>query len=169
MSAIAGVFGRGSGYDDRLAMRRMLAVMHARGAERTESVAAGGACSGVARFEWELTADFSGSAPIVSDEDLCVVADASNPASLAGTAGGLMSTSDETFYQSVRTLRGGTSLSWSSGRISIRSFWEPNPAETAGAPPLEEGALELRRLLTRSVAEQLGGDGVTTQQQSGGS
>ena len=88
---------------------------------------------------------------------------------IAETAAGLWGGSAETCYASVRVLQGGETLARADGLPArVQRHWSPPPASTRDAPPFEEAALELRRLLTRAVAERLDGEGDTSIWLSGG-
>jgi asparagine synthase (glutamine-hydrolysing) len=88
---------------------------------------------------------------------------------IAETAAGLWGGSAETCYEAVRVLQGAESLTRVDGApIRVRSHWSPPAASTRNAPPFEEAAIELRRLLTRAVSERLDMEGNTSIWLSGG-
>ena len=88
---------------------------------------------------------------------------------IAETAAGLWGGSAETCYEAVRVLQGGETLV----RIDdspTRTYrhWSPPRASTQNAPPFEEAAIELRKLLTRATTERLDGEADTSIWLSGG-
>jgi len=71
------------------------------------------------------------------------------------TAAGLGGGSAETCYESVRVLQGAQTLTMEYGaQPRLHQHWSPPRASTRGSPPFEEAAIELRKLLTRAVAEK---------------
>ncbi len=92
-----------------------------------------------------------------------------NLAAIAETAAGLWGGSSETAYESVRVLQGAQTLTLERGAtLRLEQHWVPPRASTRGAPPFEEAAIELRKLLTRAVVERLDTEGNTTVWLSGG-
>jgi asparagine synthase (glutamine-hydrolysing) len=88
---------------------------------------------------------------------------------IAETAAGLWGGSAETCYESVRVLQGGETLARIDGApMRLHRHWSPPAASTRDAPPFEEAAIELRRLLTRAVTERLDTEGDTSIWLSGG-
>lgn len=77
MSGILGVFDREPGSTEDTAVRRMLAAMGRRGADRSALHRAGGATVAVGRFEWEMGAGFSDGALLAVRGGVVVAADAS--------------------------------------------------------------------------------------------
>jgi asparagine synthase (glutamine-hydrolysing) len=91
-----------------------------------------------------------------------------NFTSLAETAGGLFAASHETCYRDVRSLPAGWTLSRrGSGRAELFRHWSPK-IEERGDLSFEEGAEELRALLTRSVMERTVSGAPTSVWLSGG-
>ncbi|MEP7066400.1 MAG: asparagine synthase-related protein [Gemmatimonadota bacterium] len=92
-----------------------------------------------------------------------------NLAAIAETAAGLWGGGAETCYEAVRVLQGGETLARTSGApLRLQRHWSPPVASTRDAPPFEEAAVELRRLLTRAVTERLDASGDTSIWLSGG-
>lgn len=92
-----------------------------------------------------------------------------NLAAIAETAAGMWGGSPETCFEAVRVLQGAQTLTQESGaQIRLHQHWTPPRASTRGAPPFEEAAIELRKLLTRAVAERLDTEGDTSIWLSGG-
>ena len=88
---------------------------------------------------------------------------------IAETAAGLWGGSSETCYESVRVLQGGETLVRRDGEaVRLHKHWSPPRASTRNAPPFEEAAIELRKLLTRATTERLDGEGDTSIWLSGG-
>ncbi|MDB4910430.1 MAG: hypothetical protein JWO39_1253 [Gemmatimonadetes bacterium] len=88
---------------------------------------------------------------------------------IAETAAGLWGGSAETCYESVRVLQGGETLTRINGAaMRLHRHWSPPAASTRDAPPFEEAAIELRRLLARAVTERLDTEGDTSIWLSGG-
>jgi asparagine synthase (glutamine-hydrolysing) len=88
---------------------------------------------------------------------------------IAETAAGLWGGSAETCYESVRVLQGGETLVRTNGApVRLHRHWSPPRASTRNAPPFEEAAIELRKLLTRATIERLDGEGDTSIWLSGG-
>ncbi|MBK5189703.1 MAG: hypothetical protein JJD97_15780, partial [Gemmatimonadaceae bacterium] len=88
---------------------------------------------------------------------------------IAETAAGLWGGSAETCYESVRVLQGGETLTRIDGaRARLHRHWSPPRASARNAPPFEEAAIELRKMLTRAVTERLDGDADTSIWLSGG-
>jgi asparagine synthase (glutamine-hydrolysing) len=88
---------------------------------------------------------------------------------IAETAAGLWGGSAETCYESVRVLQGGETLTRINGAaMRLHRHWSPPAASSRDAPPFEEAAIELRRLLTRAVTERLDTEGDTSIWLSGG-
>ena len=77
--------------------------------------------------------------------------------------------SAETCYEAVRVLQGAQTLTKELGApLRLHQHWTPPRASTRGAPPFEEAAIELRKLLTRAVTERLDTEGDTSIWLSGG-
>jgi asparagine synthase (glutamine-hydrolysing) len=92
-----------------------------------------------------------------------------NLAAIAETAAGMWGGSAETCYQAVRVLQGAQTLTQEHGApLRLHQHWTPPRASTRGAPPFEEAAIELRKLLTRAVTERLDTEGDTSIWLSGG-
>ncbi|MBA2683231.1 MAG: hypothetical protein H0U66_01895 [Gemmatimonadaceae bacterium] len=92
-----------------------------------------------------------------------------NLVAIAETAAGLWGGSSETAYESIRVLQGAQTLTLERGaELRLHQHWVPPHASTRGEPPFEEAAIELRKLLTRAVAERLDTEGDTTIWLSGG-
>jgi asparagine synthase (glutamine-hydrolysing) len=92
-----------------------------------------------------------------------------NLAVIAETAAGMWGGSAETCYESVRVLQGGQTLVRAGGaQVQLHQHWSPPRASSRNAPPFEEAARELRRLLTRATTERLDGEGDTSIWLSGG-
>jgi asparagine synthase (glutamine-hydrolysing) len=92
-----------------------------------------------------------------------------NMAVIAETAAGMWGGSAETCYASVRVLQGGETLTRIDGAgARVHRHWRPPPASSRNAPPFEEAAIELRKTLTRAVAERLDAEGDTSIWLSGG-
>jgi len=88
---------------------------------------------------------------------------------IAETAAGLWGGSAETCYESVRVLQGGETLARIDGApLRLHRHWDPPAASTRNAPPFEEAAIELRKLLVRAVTERLDSEGDTSIWLSGG-
>ena len=88
---------------------------------------------------------------------------------IAETAAGLWGGSAETCYEAVRVLQGGETLTRGGGAaMRLYRHWSPPAASTRNAPPFEEAAIELRKLLVRAVSERLDTEGDTTIWLSGG-
>jgi asparagine synthase (glutamine-hydrolysing) len=77
MSAVLGVFPGTGPPPDETMLRAMVSRMSARGTAHVDAWRDGAAALGVARYDWELDASFSGGARVVRDGDLVVAADAS--------------------------------------------------------------------------------------------
>jgi asparagine synthase (glutamine-hydrolysing) len=88
---------------------------------------------------------------------------------IAETAAGLWGGSAETCYESVRVLQGGETLTRVAGApVRLHRHWSPPAASVRNAPPFEEAAIELRKLLVRAVSERLDTEGDTSIWLSGG-
>jgi asparagine synthase (glutamine-hydrolysing) len=88
---------------------------------------------------------------------------------IAETAAGLWGGSAETCYEAVRVLQGGQTLVRMDGApMRLLQHWSPPAATTRDAPPFEEAAIELRKLLTRAASERLDTEGDTSIWLSGG-
>jgi asparagine synthase (glutamine-hydrolysing) len=88
---------------------------------------------------------------------------------LAEAAGLLWPSARETAYEAIALVPAGWSLSWTGKqRTRPRQDWVLPEGESAGGPPFDEAALELRDLLCRATDERLATKGVTTVWMSGG-
>jgi asparagine synthase (glutamine-hydrolysing) len=88
---------------------------------------------------------------------------------IAETAAGLWGGSAETCYESVRVLQGGETLTRIDGApMRLHRHWSPPRASTRDAPPFEEAAIQLRKLLVQAVTERLDAEGDTSIWLSGG-
>ena len=86
-----------------------------------------------------------------------------NLAVIAETAAGLWGGSAETCYESVRALRGGETLvRIDAAPVQLHQHWSPPRPSARNAPPFEEAARELRKLLTRATTERLDSEGDTS-------
>lgn len=127
--------------------------------------------------------DFSGSRPLFygRDGDRVVVASmasvvarrtahegALNVVALGESIAGLFNLGDDTSYLGVSIVRPGHTLVKTPDGVTLRPHWEP-PVPTSGRPTsFEEGAEELRALLTDAVDERLIDAGTTALWLSGG-
>ena len=128
--------------------------------------------------------DFAGSRPLYygRDGDRVVVASlasvvacrtphqgALNVVALGESIAGLFNLGDDTSYLDVSVLRPGHTLTVTpDGSITSRPHWQP-PVRLSGRPTsFDEGAEELRALLTDAVDERLASEGTTALWLSGG-
>ena len=82
---------------------------------------------------------------------------------IAETAAGLWGGGAETCYEAVRVLQGGETLTRIDGAPKrLHQHWSPPATSTRDAPPFEEAAIELRKLLVRAVSERLDAEGDTS-------
>ena len=96
------------------------------------------------------------------------VSSAFDLAAIASDVGGIDGPADETAYAAIRRLPPGSTLVADPERIVVTPHWEPPEFRTGGRASLAEGAMELRALLARSVAERLAPAGPTAVSLSGG-
>lgn len=89
-------------------------------------------------------------------------------ASIAADAAGLFAASGETGYRGIASLRAGSSLEWRRGVTRVDAHWDPPAVRDDAAVSFEEGAEELRRLLSRATVERMPADGPTSVWLSGG-
>ena len=88
---------------------------------------------------------------------------------IAETAAGLWGGGAETCYEAVRVLLGGETLTRTADApMRLHRHWSPPAASTRDAPPFEEAAIELRKLLVRATSERLDAEGDTSIWLSGG-
>ncbi len=88
---------------------------------------------------------------------------------IAETAAGLWGGSAETCYEAVRVLQGGQTLArMDDAPMRLLRHWSPPAASTREAPPFEEAAIELRKLLVRAASERLDTEADTSIWLSGG-
>jgi asparagine synthase (glutamine-hydrolysing) len=127
--------------------------------------------------------DFSGSRPLYYGRDgerLIVGSRASvvarhtphrgeiDVAALGASVAALFNVGDETSYRGVSVLPVGHTLTMSrDGRVDVRRHWDP-PTVVDRPASFDEGAEELRALLTASVDQRLGENGTTALWLSGG-
>jgi asparagine synthase (glutamine-hydrolysing) len=80
-----------------------------------------------------------------------------DPASIGAAAAGLFAARTETAYRAVRSLPPGHTLVHDGTALRLEPHWQPPPIEsrpTVRGRDLDEGAAQLRSLLTRAVAER---------------
>ncbi|MGI8495996.1 MAG: asparagine synthase-related protein [Gemmatimonadaceae bacterium] len=81
----------------------------------------------------------------------------------------LFAASHRSCYRDVRRLLGGQSLDWQPGAgTRVWRHWDPPATASGGALPLDEAALELRRLLLHSVNERMPSNASASVWMSGG-